>query len=114
MQPRPSPLPLQAATSLAYRCMRFGRHDRALPLFQLLCTLSPTQASLRLGLAYCLLNTGRPEEALQALAPMEMSDRSSIHFVRGLALHALGDVQQARQAFNDYAQARFAPAPQPQ
>jgi hypothetical protein len=91
---------------LVFDYLRFGQNRRALALAQLLAFRSgeaPDPTALR-SLAVALLAVGRPGQAIEVLDQLDREEppAAARHLLRSRALHQLGEIEAARQAFRDY------------
>lgn len=98
----------QAVTTLAWRHLSCGRSQEACVLFELLVRLMPARSELRLALACALLGCGRSADAAATLGVLESSHDPVAHFLRGKALARVGQMADARMAFNRYRECRKA------
>lgn len=83
---------------------------KALPILEFLIARCPTDATLRLALAFALLRAGRAADAIDALAALQFSSDAAVHFLRGKAFAQAGRTNEAQAAFLQYRRLRFAPA----
>lgn len=98
----------QAVITLAWRHLSCGRSLEACVLFELLVKLMPARSELRLAFAFALLRCGRPVDAAATLGVLESSHDPAAHFLRGKALARVGQMADARMAFNKYRECRKA------
>lgn len=100
------PAQTRAVTLLAWRMLCSGRAKDARALFEWLVALMPARGDLRLALAHALLRSHEPSTALTVLEVMASSSDAAPHFLRGKALALCGRMEEAREAFERYREAR--------
>lgn len=93
---------LNEAHLLAFRTHQKGNYGHALPLFRFLVILNPYVEPFWEGVASCLVELGRNQKALKALAVWALLDETTPlpHYRAGLIYKDLGEKLEAKKAFS--------------
>jgi hypothetical protein len=100
---------------LAYMSVRHRAFDKAQALYEGLLALDADDGDAARGLAWALLEAGRPSEALKVLDEIAGAAASAavVHLLRARALARLGRPEDAQVAMRAFLAARPGPAPAP-